>query len=124
MEQQERIEAKVGILFQIADQYLSGQIPLEKAKELVSFEMVHIRPAQFEAMKVELGERLKKEDRFKSEKLFELFKQYISPPFNKLQIGHPLRNYYEENSRLRSYLLEIDQMEGEDVARRGLDRDL
>lgn len=116
MEYRERIEAKVGILFQIADQYLSGQIPLEKAKEQIGHEMVNIRPAQFEAMKVELGERLKEGgSEPKSEKLFELFKSYISPPYNKLQNGHPLRNYFEENCRARAYLLRIDEMEGENA---------
>lgn len=116
MDYRERIDAKVGMLFQIADQYVTGQISLEQAKESVGLEMVHIRPAQIEAMKIELGERLKKEDQTKSEKLFELFQPYLSPPFHKLQDGHPLKIYFEENSRVRSYLLTIDQMEGESVA--------
>lgn len=118
MDYRERIEAKVGILFQIADQYLSGQMPLEEAKELFGCEMVSIRPAQFEAVKTELGERLTAEDNpAKSEKLFELFRNYLPPPYHKLQAGHPLRNYYEENSMIRSVLLKIDEMEGEEAAR-------
>jgi len=110
MEYRERIEAKVGILFQIADQYLSGQIPLAKGKELISLEIVLIRPAQFEAMKGKLVERLKEAGgRPESEKLFELFRNYLSPPYNKLQNGHPLRNYYEENRSVRTHLLRIDR---------------
>lgn len=117
MDHRERIEEKVGVLFQIADQYLSGQIPFEKAKELISLEMVNIRPAQYEALKSELGERLKAGGcQPEAERLFELFKNYISPPFNKLQNGHPLRNYYEENNRARSYLLKMDEMEGAEAA--------
>lgn len=115
MEYRERIEAKVGILFQIADQYTAGQISFEKAKELIGYEMVNIRPAQFEALKTKLGERLKAADRTESEKLFELFKNYLSPPYNKLQNGHPLKNYYEENSIARSCLLRMDEMEGEEA---------
>lgn len=116
MDYRERIESKVGILFQIADQYLAGQTPLAEAKELVSCEMANIRPAQLEAMKAELGERLKQVgNQAESEKLFELFRNYLSPPYNKLQIGHPLRNYYEENSRVRSILLKLDEMEDEEA---------
>jgi len=118
MDYRERIEAKVGILFQIANQYLSGQMQLEEAKKLLGGEMVSIRPAQLEATKTELGERLKTEDNpAKSEKLFELFRNYLPPPYHKLQAGHPLRNYYEENSMARSVLLTIDEMEGEEAAR-------
>lgn len=118
MDYRERIETKVGILFQIADQYLSGQIPFEEAKELMGGEMASIRPAQLEAMKTELGERLTAEDNpAKSEKLFQLFRNYLPPPYHKLQAGHPLRNYYEENSMARSVLLAIDEMEGEEAAR-------
>ena len=117
MDYRERIDAKVGMLFQIADQYLGGQASLDEAKDLISGEMANIRPAQFESMKTELGERLKKAgNKTKSEKIFELFRNYLSPPYNKLQTGHPLRNYYEENSIVRSVLLKIDEMEGQEAA--------
>jgi hypothetical protein len=117
MDYQERIEAKVGIIFQIADQYLSGQIPFEEAKDLLSSEMVNIRSAQFGAMKMRLGERLQETgNQGKSEKLFQLFQNYLSPPYHKLQAGHPLKNYYEENSRVRSALIKIDEMESGEAA--------
>jgi len=117
MEYRERIQSKVGILFQIAEQYLSGQIPQEQAKEQIGSEMTRIRPAQLEAVKAELAERLQASDsQLQSEKLFELFRNYLSPPFHKLQNGHPLRNYWEENSRVRTCLVKMDQMEGEQAA--------
>lgn len=113
MDYVERIEAKVGILFQIADQYLSGRIPSEEAKELINGEMVSIRPAQLEVMKEELGKRLiEAGSQAEREKLFELFRIYLPLPYNKLQAGHPIRNYFEESCAGRSLLLGLDKMEG------------
>lgn len=116
MDYQERIDGKVGMLFQIAEHYLSGQVSLEQAKESIGFEMVHIRQSQVEAMKTQLGQRLKEMDSVNAKTLFELFQQYLSPPFHKLQDGHPLKNYFEENGRMRDFLLQLDQMEGAMVA--------
>lgn len=116
MNYRERIEAKVNVIFQITDQYMSGQIPYQEAKEQVNSEMIRIRPAQFEAVKAELGKRLKDAgSQVKSEKLLELFKNYLNPPYTKLESGHPLRNYYEENSAVRSCLVRVDEMESEEV---------
>lgn len=117
MDYRERMEAKAGILFQIADEYLSGRIPLEEAKELLGGEMVSIRPAQLEVMKEELGKRLKEAgSQAEREKLFELFRIYLPRPYYKLQAGHPIRNYFEENCAVRSLLLKLDEMEGEEAA--------
>lgn len=116
MDYRERIEDKVNVIFQITNQYLSGQIPVEEAKEQLNGEMVRIRPAQFEAVKVELGKRLRESDsQVKSEKLLELFKNYLSPLYFELESGHPLRNYYEENSKVRACMVRVDEMEGEEV---------
>jgi DUF438 domain-containing protein len=116
MDYRERIEAKVGVVFQITNQYLLGQIQLYEAKEQINGEMVNIRPAQFEAVKVELGKRLRVAgSQVDIEKILELFKNYLSPTYTKLENGHPLRNYYEENSRVRAYLVRVDEMEDEEV---------
>ena len=112
MDYQERIDGKVGMLFQIAEHYLSGQVSLEQAKESIGFEMVHIRQSQVEAMKTQLGQRLNELDSANAKKMFQLFQPYLSPPFHKLQDGHPLKNYFEENGRMRDFLLQLDQMEG------------
>ncbi len=116
MDYRERIEIKVAVVFLITNQYLSGQIPLEQAKEQVNAEMASSRPAQFEAVKAELGKRLEKcENPAELGKMLELFINYLPLPFMKLQNGHPLRNYYEENSRVRSCILRMDEMEEEEV---------
>lgn len=116
MDYQERIEVKVGILFQAVDQYLSEQISMEEAKERISIEMVSIRPAQFEAVKRELEKRLNRSgDGTASQKLFQLFGNYLTPPYHKLQEGHPLRNYSEEAAYARAVLLQIDEREEEET---------
>jgi DUF438 domain-containing protein len=116
MDYRERIEVKVGILFQAVDQYLSEQISMEEAKERISIEMASIRPAQFEAVKRELEKRLKRSgDGTASQKLFQLFGNYLTPPYHKLREGHPLRNYSEEAAYARSVLLQIDEREEEET---------
>lgn len=116
MDYNERIQSKVEMVFQIVNEFLSERLTKEEAKNRIDIEMVNIRPAQYEAIKVELGKRLNdSSSSLKNEKLFDLFKNYLSLPYTKLENGHPLRNYYEENSRVRNYLLAIDQMEGAEV---------
>ncbi|QIB68712.1 hypothetical protein Ami103574_04975 [Aminipila butyrica] len=114
MDYRQGIEAKVGLLFQIADQYLSAQISLEQAKDLIRVEMGHIRPAQYEGMKKELAKRLQESGgRSNPGKLFELFQNYLTPPFQKLPKGHPLRIYLAENVCVRGYLVQMDELEEE-----------
>jgi len=117
MDYKEGIQAKVEIVFRIANQFLAEQLELAEAKKQIDREMVNIRPAQYEAVKIELGKRLSDSSSpLKTEKFFDLFKNYLSLPFTRLETGHPLRNYYEENNRVRSYLLAIDEMEGGEAA--------
>ncbi|QOX64694.1 hypothetical protein FRZ06_15755 [Anoxybacterium hadale] len=117
MDYRERIEVKVGILFEAADQYLSDQITMEEAKERISIEMASIRPAQFEAVKRELEKRFKNAGNgVVSQKLFLLLGNYLTPPFHRLPGGHPLRNYAEETAYARSVLLQIDEREEEETA--------
>lgn len=112
MDYRERMEGKAGVLLQIADQYLAGQIPQDEAAALIGNEMSNIRPGQMEALKVKLGDRLTKaRSQAESEKLFELFRNHLSPPYHKLAEGHPLKIYFDENSRLRSLLVQIDELE-------------
>ena len=117
MDYRERIEVKVGILFEAADQYLSDRITMEEGKERISIEMASIRPAQFEAVMKELEKRLKGDgEGITSQKLFRLFGNYLTPPYYKLSKGHPLRNYAEEIAYARSVLLQIDEREEEETA--------
>lgn len=117
MDYRERIEVKVGILFEAADQYLSDRITMEEGKERISIEMASIRPAQFEAVMKELEKRLKDAgEGITSQKLFRLFDNYLTPPYYKLPKGHPLRNYAEEIAYARSVLLQIDEREEEETA--------
>jgi DUF438 domain-containing protein len=116
MDYRERTEAKVGVAFQIADQYLSDKIPLEEAKNQLAGEMANIRPAQFESIKMKLGEKLRVADsQVITEKLLNLFQNYLPFPYSRLELGHPIRNYYEENRIVRSFLVRVDEMEGEEA---------
>lgn len=115
MDYRERTEGKLGVLFRVADQFLAGQIPQEEARELIGNELSNIRPGQLEAFKERFAERLKQShNQSESEKLFALFRNYLAPPYQKLAEGHPLRNYYEENCRLRAALLKMDELEDSD----------
>lgn len=115
MDYRERIQSKLDIVFQIAGGYLSEQLTAAETKEQMDREMVSIRPAQWEAVKIELGIRLKAAGSLEAEKLFDLFKAYLPPPYHQLEAGHPLRNYQEEINSVRSCLLAIDEMEGEEM---------
>lgn len=111
----QRIQTKIGTIFQIADLYLLGKIQIEEAKEQIYNEMVDIRPVQFEAFKNELGKRIiKVNDDEETKKLLSLFANDLPFPYKKIKEGNPLRNYCEENNRVRRHLIEIDEMEGKD----------
>jgi len=116
MNDSDRIQTKVGTIFQIADLYLLGRLPLEVAKEHIHNEMVNIRPAQYEAFKDKLEEKMKKVDSNEElKKLLHLFVNYLPYPYEKLEEGHPLRNYLEENEGVRRCLIKVDKMEGKNA---------
>ncbi len=116
MDYQERIELKVGAIFTVVGQYLSNQLSLEQSKDQINNEMFNIRPAQFEAVKLEFGKRIGEIDnKLEAKKLYELFCNYLPFPYKELEEGHPIRNYYQENNIVRQYLVKIDKMEWEDV---------
>ena len=111
---QEAIDSKVGAIFEVADRYLANELSLEESKDLIYNEMSNIRPAQFDQFKLELGTRIKKLDHpVEIERLYEIFGNYLPFPYKKLEEGHPIRNYYQENNIVRQYLISMDKMEGE-----------
>lgn len=113
---QERSNTKVGTIFQIVQFYISNQLSLEEARDQIGTEMRTIRPAQWEAVKVELGKWLSDTNHQSVVgKAWELFLPYLSPPYHTLPEGHPIRNYSEENTKARSILVKIDEMEGESL---------
>ncbi len=113
----ERTETKIGVIFQIANQYMAARILLEDAKEQIKFEMANIRPAQFEAFKMELKKRLQKAgSQERLEKLSELFHGFFTPAYARLEPGHPLKNYYEENRVARTCLVKADELEFREAA--------
>lgn len=117
MDYKECVQSKVEIVFQIAGRYMSDQLAPAQAREQLGSEMENIRPAQLDAVKAELGKWLREAGSLiKTEKLFDLFKPYLPLPYHNLAKGHPLKNYYEENGCVRNFLLEIDNMEGEEAS--------
>lgn len=107
---------KVDIIFQHAQQYLKGKITIEKAKENIGLEMSNIRPTQYEEFKQMLVNVMRNsESDVLINELKEIFAAYIPFPFRELAIGHPLKNYYEENAYVRKLLIQVDEMENEEI---------
>lgn len=107
---------KVNSILEQARLYSIGKIKLEEAKENITLEMLNIRPCQYEEFKSRLGEKLRTSINVEEvKKLMQVFDGYIPFPFKELTEGHPIRNYFEENIKMRNLLIEIDKTENQEV---------
>ncbi len=107
----ERVQIKIEAIFQIAEDYLITKANLEASREALNPQMRNLRPIELDALKKEFVKKLSKTgDKTQQMKLGELFCIYFSPPYQELPLGHPIRNYYEENIAFREALKQLDSL--------------
>ncbi len=117
MRKLDRIESKVAVVFEIADRLLSGEIQKNQAKTQLDGHMAQSRPAQIDRIRDVLSQRIESAaDVGQADVLVKLIGPYLRPSYHMLEPGHPIRNYFNENTVMRQILIDIDKLDGESAS--------